>query len=85
MRSLRQSFIHLVSTAAAIVLSGACITAQAGQIPGDPNGWNRANVNVRILDVDGNFLGDWPATAIPPDGAYESDIYDRDFIDGAMR
>ena len=82
MRISRKSFLHSLSAAAAIVLSGACLSVQAGQIPGDPNGWNRDNVNVRIFDVDGNFVGIWPATAVPADGAYESDIYDTTYIDG---
>ena len=76
------SFLHSFTAAASIILMGVSLSAQTGQIPGDPNGWNRDNVNVRILDVDGNEIGIYPGTPIPPDGAYESDIYDMTFIDG---
>jgi hypothetical protein len=50
------SFIRSLTAALAVTLTGACLTAQADQIPGDPNGWCRSNVNVRILDVDNRLL-----------------------------
>jgi len=82
------SFTRIFSIATVLGLSGMLPLAQAGQIPGDPDGWDRENVNVRIFDVDGNLVDSvvWPDidySLIPADGSYQSDIYDNIYIDGA--
>jgi hypothetical protein len=86
MNKKRHSVLHSLMTAISIAVIGACLPAQAGQILDEPDGWNRSNVNVRILDVNGNEIGnvvypDIDYSMIPPDGAYESDIYDTIFTD----
>jgi len=86
MNKINRALIHTLATTASIVLLGSGLTAQAGQILDEPDGWERSNVNVRILDVDGNEVAnvvypDIDYSMIPPDGAYESDIYDNIFTD----
>lgn len=81
------SFTRIFSIATALGLSSMLPLTQAGQIPGDPNGWDRDNVNVRIFDVDGNLVDSviWPDidySLLPADGSYQSDIYDTTYIDG---
>ena len=55
MNRIHQSLIHALATTSSIVLLGSCLTALAGQILEEPDGWDRSNVVVRIYDVDGNL------------------------------
>jgi acyl dehydratase len=89
MNRLYRPLIHALATTASIVLLGSCLTAQAGQILEEPDGWDRSNVVVRIYDVDGILRDsvvypdiDYADIFNWPDGYYESEIYDMTFIDG---
>ena len=92
MNGIRHFLIHFLTTTASIFLMWIGMTAQAGQILGEPapHGWDRSNVVVRIYDVDGILRDsvvypdiDYSEIFNWPDGYYESDIYDMTFINGS--
>jgi hypothetical protein len=90
MNKIHQSLIQVLVTTASIVTLASYLTAQAGQILEEPDGWDRSNVVVRIYDVEGILRDsvvypdiDYTEIIKWPDGYYESDIYDMAFINGS--
>jgi len=90
MNKIHQSLIQVLVTTASIVTLASYLTAQAGQILEEPDGWDRSNVVVRIYDVEGILRDsvlypdiDYAEIFNWPDGYYESEIYDMDFINGS--
>lgn len=86
MKRLHRGLLHLIKVVVSIAVTAGCLNAQAGQILAEPDGWDRSNVNVRILDAGGNEITnvvypDINYSMIPADGGYESDIYNNIFSD----
>jgi hypothetical protein len=86
MKRVHCGVLYLIRVLVSIAMTGGCLAAQAGQIMAEPDGWDRSNVNVRILDAEGNEITnvvypDIDYSMIPADGGYQSDIYDNIFSD----